>query len=168
MIRAFLKYWLPVILWMALIFSASSDRSSGQRSSRIIGPIVRWLVPNISQKNLDAIVHAGRKTAHVTEYAILALLLFRALQKNRSRQGDDANSSFPWRAAALAFGITVLYAITDEFHQTFVPSRQGHVQDVLIDSCGAAAGLLVLWIIHRWRKRAWPSLPVRSSSNWHS
>ena len=147
---------------MALIFSASSDRSSGHRSSRIIGPIVRWLAPNISEKNLNTIVHVVRKTAHVTEYAVLAMLLFRALRKPRSRRGDEADTSqrahvappglFPCRAAALAFGITVLYAITDEFHQTFVPSRQGHVQDVLIDSCGAAAGLLVLWIIHRWRK----------------
>ena len=163
MIRAFFKYWLPVVLWMVLIFSASGDKSSGQRSSRIIGPIVRWFVPNISEPNLNTIVHVVRKTAHVTEYAVLAMLLFRAFRNSRSRRCDEADTSqrthmaapclFPWRTAALAFAITVLYAITDEFHQTFVPSRQGQIQDVLIDCCGAAAGLLFLWIVYRSFKR---------------
>ena len=141
---------------MALIFSASSDKSSGPRSSRIIGPIVRWLAPGISDRALDDVVHFVRKTAHVTEYAILALLLWRALQKPGSRRGDEADSSKPkpwrWPVAWGAFALAVLYAITDEFHQSFVPSRTGHSLDVLIDSCGAAAGLFVLWLFGRWRK----------------
>ena len=145
MTRAFLKYWLPVIVWLAIIFSASGDKSSGQRSSRIIAPIVRWLIPNISQKSLETVVHYVRKAAHVTEYAILAVLLFRGLARN-------AVQGFSWRAAGLAFGLAALYAVTDEFHQTFVPSRQGQIVDVFIDSLGAALGLFAVWMAVRWRK----------------
>ena len=166
MIRTFIKYWVPVLLWLAVIFSASADKSSGQRSSRIIAPIVRFLVPNISQKNLDTIVHSVRKTAHMTEYAVLALLLFRALAKvgrgvpaepsavpvGRSVLAEPP-PSFPLRAAAIAFALSALYAMTDEFHQTFVPSREGQTTDVIIDSFGAAAGLFALWLVGRWRKR---------------
>ena len=156
MTRSLLKYWLPVVLWLALIFSASADKASGHRSSRIIAPIVRWLVPNISQKNLETIVYSVRKTAHLTEYAVLALLLWRALASFRSRRDNEADSTapsgFPWRAAAIAFALATLYAITDEFHQTFVPSRQGQALDVFIDAFGAALGLLGLWLVGRWRK----------------
>src|SRR2546425_8901430 len=67
-----LKYWLPVVLWMGLVFSASSDSMSSGRTSRIIGPLVRWFVPNISEAALGRMVFAVRKTAHVTEYAVLA------------------------------------------------------------------------------------------------
>ena len=152
MIRSFVKFWVPVLVWLAIIFGASGDRSSGQRSSRIIAPIVRWFVPDISQKRLDTIVHAVRKTAHVTEYAILALLLFRALAKF-ARFVPAQPSPFPWRAALFAFAFAALYATTDEFHQTFVPSRTGQVSDVFIDSSGAAAGLFALWFVGRWRNR---------------
>jgi len=171
-IRTFIKYWVPVLLWLAVIFSASADKSSGQRSSRIIAPIVRFLVPNISQKNLDTIVHSVRKTAHMTEYAVLALLLFRALAKvgrgvpaepsavpvGRSVEVGrsvlaEPPPSFPLRAGAIAFALSALYAMTDEFHQTFVPSREGQITDVIIDSFGAAAGLCALWLVGRWRKR---------------
>ena len=54
--RLFLKYWLPVILWMLIIFSFSSDTISSQRSSRIIGPIVHWLFPNKPPKDVEGIV----------------------------------------------------------------------------------------------------------------
>ena len=61
-----------------------------------------------------------------------------------------------WRLACWAlvalFGLAALYAVTDEFHQTFVPSRQGQIVDVFIDSLGAALGLFAVWMAVRWRK----------------
>jgi VanZ family protein len=54
--------------------------------------------------------------------------------------------------AAEALWVAVFYAATDEFHQTFVPSREGCVRDVMIDSTGAIVGLLALWWFGRWRK----------------
>src|SRR5205809_1081184 len=63
---------------MAVIFSASSDSMSSGRTSRIIGPLLRWLVPGISDDVVGLIVFCVRKAAHVTEYAILSGLLWRA------------------------------------------------------------------------------------------
>ena len=85
----------------------------------------------------------------LTEYAILALLVWRALRKPMKREPR------PWKGseARLALVFAALYASTDEFHQTFVPSRQGSVWDVLLDTSGAAFGLLLLWLLGRWRRR---------------
>ena len=81
-------------------------------------------------------VHAAvRKLAHVTEYAILAVLVARAL--------DDAKRTMMW-IAARALVLCAAYAALDEFHQSFVPSRTGAVSDVVLDTLGAAIGLRVL------------------------
>jgi VanZ family protein len=145
----FLRYWLPVVLWMMLIFSMSTNAGAPSNSSRIIGPIVRWLVPGISDEAVGRIVFGVRKLSHVTEYAVLALLCWRA--RRQPVRGDRR----PWRwpHVAFAFAVTVVFASSDEWHQTFVPSRQGSGWDVLLDSCGAILGLLVLWRLGRWRKR---------------
>ena len=80
-LRSFLKYWLPVLVWMGIIFSGSSDSASFEHSSRIIGPLVRWLFPQLSDEAVHAIVVSVRKGAHLAEYAVLALLLWRALRR---------------------------------------------------------------------------------------
>lgn len=142
------KRWLPAVIWMIVIFSASSDSKSSHHSSRIIEPILLWLNPNLDRTTVVEIVVAVRKTAHVIEYAILGCLCWLGCQPR------PASGRRPWRwsHAAIAFGIAVAYAFTDEFHQSFVPSRTGHLADVLIDSAGAAGGLLLLWTQGRWRK----------------
>ena len=74
-----------------------------------------------------------RKAAHLAEYGVLFLLLRRAL-----RGSFGARPSCSWIAGVL----TVLYAMSDEYHQTFVPGRSGRWQDVGVDAAGAAsAGL---------------------------
>jgi len=139
----FLISWLPVVLWFLLIFGASTDMMSSNRTSRIIEPILQWFKPDVKETTIRQIQIVIRKGAHVIEYAILALLLYRAIRRTLGRGPDD------WcrRCAAWAWGITFLYAASDEWHQTFVPSRGGSIHDMLIDCCGAALGL-VLW--HGW------------------
>ena len=146
--RAFLKYGLPAVIWMALIFSASSDAHSFQHSSRILAPVLRWLFPQMSDDTVHLVVLVARKGAHLTEYAVLALLLWRALRR------PVANDARPWnwRLAGGVVALVCLYAATDEFHQLFVPSRTAHVSDVLIDTAGGAAGLIALRLLGRWRK----------------
>lgn len=147
--RRYIRHWLLVLAWLLVIFGASSDSGSSNRTSRIIGPIVRFLYPQISEESLSWVVLAVRKAAHVTEYAILAVLVWRAIRASRAAPGW----SWQPRDAAIAWGAATLYAASDEIHQLFVPSRTGQVQDVLIDSTGAALGLLAVFLCLRWRAR---------------
>jgi VanZ family protein len=147
--RLFLKYWLPVLVWMCVIFSASSDRTSFQHSSRIIGPLVHWLLPHLSEEAVHAVIVFVRKCAHLAEYAVLALLLWRALHK----PAEPVPSPWRWSKAGLVLVLVALYAASDEIHQAFVPSRESSVWDVLLDTSGAALGLLCLWAIGRLRRR---------------
>jgi len=146
--RAFLKYWLPALIWMAVIFSASSDTKSFARSSRILAPLLLWLFPQMPEDTVHLIVLIARKGAHLAEYAVLALLFWRALRRPVKNDARPWN----WRLAGGALALVFLYAATDEFHQRFVPSRTAHVSDVLIDIAGGAAGLFALWLWGRWRK----------------
>jgi len=82
--------------------------------------------------------------------AILGLLIWRALRKPLA---SGPPRPWLWAHARVTLLIVVLYAATDEFHQVFVPSRQGTVEDVLIDTCGAALALTGLWTAGRWRGR---------------
>jgi len=133
---------------MALIFSGSSDSHSYQHSSRLIDPLLHWLFPQMSQAHVDDIVLFARKCAHLTEYAILAMLLWRALQK------PVRNDPRPWswKTAGITLLIVMLYAASDEIHQLFVPTRTAHVTDVMIDTLGGAIGLLAIALFHRWRQ----------------
>jgi VanZ family protein len=130
---------------MAIIFSASSDRMSFQHSSRIIGPFVHWLLPNLSEESLDKVVLFVRKCAHLIEYAILALLVWRALRK----PAQTSTQPWDWRTARQTIFIVALYAASDEFHQAFVPSREASIRDVLLDTAGAIFAMLVLWGVRR-------------------
>jgi VanZ family protein len=147
-LRPFFKYWLPTLIWLALIFSASSDSHSYEHSSRFVEPFLHWLFPQMPEAQVKEIHLVIRKCGHLTEYAVLALLLWRAVRR------PVKNDSRPWiwPEAGLALAIVFLYAASDEFHQIFVPTRTAQVSDVFIDTAGGAASLLALWIIGRWRK----------------
>lgn len=138
-IRAFTP-WIPVICWMAVIFTASTDHFSAAHTSRIIEPILRWLFPHSSQVLIGYLHFMIRKGAHVTEYAILAILLSFAVERSERARAR-------WKNIAIALGIAIVYAAGDEFHQTFVPSRGASVHDVMIDTGGAMVGLFLFWSV---------------------
>ena len=142
-LRDLLKYWLPPLVWMVLIFSASADTKSYQHSSSLFEPFLHWLFPQMSQSNIDFIHHLFRKTGHLTEYALLALLLWRAIRQ--PQKGDRGSRKWRWDEAGLSLAIVFLYAASDELHQVFVSSRTALVSDVLIDTTGGVIGLLLLW-----------------------
>lgn len=139
--RTFLPSWAPALAWMMVIFAASTDLGSAEHTSRILLPLLDWLKPGISAQSVATIQFCVRKSAHVTEYAVLAMLLLRAFRA-RSR-GTFAIQ------AALVLLVAVGYAATDEFHQSFNPSRTPSARDVLIDSCGALFGLGVYTLLRR-------------------
>ncbi len=133
----FVKYWLPLLLWVGVIFLGSTDMMSAERTSRFIVPFVRWLKPDISPETLTSIHFIVRKCAHLGEYAVLALLLLRAA---------IFMTNFKRSLAILyvsVWGACLFVAATDEFHQTFVASRGALATDIMIDSGGAILGLLI-------------------------
>ena len=137
-----LKYWLPVLLWMIFIFIGSTDLMSAEHTSRFIGPFLRWFAPDITEATIASVQLVVRKCAHLTEYAILAVLLYRAFRQSTARL---------WRAAAFAFLVAAVSASLDEFHQAFVASRTGSPWDVMIDCIGALIGLAIYWRFSRAR-----------------
>jgi VanZ family protein len=137
-----LSRYLPLVAWLVFISFASSDSFSAGNTSRIIGPLVLWLFPHTSAETLATIHLVTRKAAHFTEYAILAWLAARAFRT--SPRPALANR---WFLASLA--LVVVYALLDEYHQSFVPSRTGSIYDSFIDITG---GLATLLLIRRRRK----------------
>jgi len=134
--------WTLVILWMALIFymshqpaTKSSELSSG--ITVIISDIIQKVVTDI-KLNQDSLSHIIRKSAHFLEYMVLGVLVVNSLL--------DTDKPKP-RLIFLAILMCILYAISDEIHQIFVPGRSGQVSDVLIDSLGGLAGVLGMSVI---------------------
>ena len=111
-------FWFPVILWMGLIFILSSFN--------------QLQVSEIAWK--DFVI---RKLAHITEYFVLYFLLFRALK--------NTSSLTSWKLLTTCLIITFLYAITDEYHQTFVSGRSGKSTDIGFDTTGGVIGLLFFY-----------------------
>lgn len=110
-----LIYYLPVILWMILIFWLSN----------------RPKIVKLENSSFDFIIG---KTAHITEYAVLLILIYWAVCKNIIVDNN-------WKIPLL---LTVLYAVTDEIHQLFIPTRTGMMRDVIIDGIG---GMIGLWML---------------------
>ena len=116
-----LWYWMPVVAWMGAIFWFSSQPH----------------LPIYPDRLIDLLM---KKLGHLTGYAVLAMLSYRAW----AGRGTRAPSPLPPWALAVA------YAFSDEYHQLFVPGRDGNLYDVALDSFGAAVGLaLLMW----WRTR---------------
>jgi VanZ family protein len=130
---------------MVLVFGASTSLGAPHNTSYFIRPLLFWLDPRMSEETFEHWHFIIRKTAHFVEYAVLGLLAWRAVYKDPAFQSFSEGRQF--RFALL---LAALYASTDEFHQKFVPEREAAVRDVMLDTSGAGAGLLVLWCGRRW------------------
>jgi VanZ family protein len=145
--KNFLKYWLPLLIWLGVIFIGSSDMMSAEQTSRFLVPFLRWLRPDITPETLAFIHFCFRKLGHVTEYAILAILLwrlaFRGMNLKLTRSILCVN----------LWVIATVFAALDEFHQSFVESRTAAYGDVMIDSAGAIFGLVIAYLVFGQRKK---------------
>src|SRR5436305_10451578 len=145
----FLWRYGPVIAWVCFIFFASTGSFSADNTSRIIRPLLLWLSPGISEPSINQVHFIVRKAAHFTEYAVLALLAARAFRAS-PRRG--------WRGWGClgSFALVACVVLSDEFHQSFVPSRTASIYDSLLDMTGGATALacVALWLARRRRKSA--------------
>jgi VanZ family protein len=136
-VRRELNYWLPPILWAAVILIASTDLFSGSNTASVLQRIaVTILGHRFAPATAETLNLLMRKGAHLTEYGILSALTFRAIRGGRIAWNAR------WAIGAIVFAICV--ASIDEFHQSFVPSRTGTGHDVLLDAAGATIAQILI------------------------
>ncbi|HFC76640.1 MAG TPA: hypothetical protein ENJ27_00180 [Candidatus Moranbacteria bacterium] len=122
----FIKYYLPVLLWLFLIFSLSSMKG------------------NATHKNIDIWFYIERKGAHIMEYFILTILLLRLFSYEKVER---------IKAIIFAGGISLLWAFSDEVHQLFVFGREGKISDVGIDFIGIFLAITLNLILVKYRRK---------------
>ena len=133
----------PLVAWMVFMFFASTGALSGENTSRIVRPLLLWLFPEISEEKIYLAHFVTRKVAHFLEYGLLAFLAARAFSSSSS-------PSLRRRWFLISLLLVVVYSLSDEYHQSFVPSRGASVYDILIDTLG---GLTALLLYYAWRSR---------------
>jgi hypothetical protein len=134
-----LWYWLPVVILAAMIVGAATDQLSSEHSVSWLERILDGSVSYVWIAFWNVII---RKMSHVSEYALLAALAFRAARAGRP--------GFTTRWAQTAFAVAVAVAAIDELRQSTMRYRSGRWQDVVVDACGAALALMVIrWMAPR-------------------
>ena len=132
------KHWIAAIAWAGLISILSTEAFSSENTSRILVPLLRWVFPHATAATILLMQTFIRKLAHVTEYLIFSILLLRVVR--RKERG------WTLRWAIWAVVIAAGYASLDEFHQVFVPGRHASPWDASLDTLGAAAAQVALWL----------------------
>lgn len=139
----------PVAVWLGVVLFASTGTFSASNTSRILRPLLLWLFPDITEGSLLTAHFLVRKAAHVTEYALLALLAARAFL-------SSTKEALRTRWYAAAFALVACVALVDEYNQSLNPARTGTPYDSLLDMAGGAAALaaLALWRSRRHQRRS--------------
>jgi VanZ family protein len=136
-VRRELNYWLPPIVWTAVILTASTDLFSGTNTAGVLQRVAATIFGHrLAPATAETLNFLMRKTAHLTEYGILSALTFRALR------GEKGSWTARWAIGAIVFAIVI--ASIDEIHQTFVPSRTGTWHDVVLDAAGATIAQIII------------------------
>ena len=144
--RARSRLWRygPLVLWLLFISFASTAEFSAVNTNTILRPIVLWFYPTLSEAKVAAIHFLLRKLGHFSEYAVLGFLARRAfITSSRAWLRQH------WFESALL--LLVIYALLDEYHQSFVPSRSASIYDSMIDVAGGLTVLLIFKLYERTR-----------------
>ena len=140
--RPRIKNWLPVIAWAGLIFFFSTDQFSFANAAPIFGFVLSWLWPGMPTEDIPPVYGVARKIGHWSEYFVLTVLILRALRNQSGKQWD-------LRHAIYTLIFIFLYALSDEWHQAFVPSRTASFGDVMIDWVGGICGIFWTYWYYR-------------------
>jgi VanZ family protein len=133
------------MIWLGVIALESSDLGAASNTSKILYPLLHFLF-RLDPFQFETWHHYIRKGGHFFGYAMLSWLLFRSWRATL-RVGSLPRWSLRW--AEISFFMTALVASLDEWHQTFLPSRTGRWQDVVLDSTAALTVQVVLWLALR-------------------
>jgi VanZ family protein len=147
------RNWWPVAVWLGVIRLESTGYASSQNTFRLLYQTLSFLFGRVNYQLVLEMDHALRKSGHFIGYAVLSGLTFLAL---RNTYRDRIQSlQRPWGKSLsdywqidwslIAILLTVVTASMDEIHQTFIPSRSGRWQDVVLDTSGAFALQLLIY-----------------------
>ena len=143
--RVVLSAYAPAFLWLGVIFFLSSGSGSSAETSKIIGPLIAFFFPSADEATVQIVHAAVRKTAHVTEYAILAALLCRAFLNSSSRLLRNC-----WPVCSII--LVAIAASIDEINQSYNVLRTASPYDTLLDISGGLLGITLIWIVRKRRK----------------
>jgi VanZ family protein len=143
--RHILKAWIAAILWLIVIAIESTSYLSANNTSKILYPLLHFLF-GVSHARFEIWHHYLRKGGHVFGYGLLSVLLFRAW---RETLPSLSNSKWTFRWSGIALLATAMVASLDEWHQTFLPSRTGRWQDVVLDTSAAIGAQLLVYVFYR-------------------
>ena len=156
--RWWLKVWLPVGIALAVICCESTNTFSAEHTSSWLRPIVQHFFGAIADTTWESFHHYVRKTGHFVGYGTVGFTFLRAWLHTFGRRGVTSLLSWRVESTILAVMSTAIVASGDEFHQTFIPSRTGTPVDVLLDTVGACALCLIVWLVcwsRRTRAEVW-------------
>ena len=140
-----LKYilnWLPAFLSVAMIAGESSATMSAENTSHWLFPFWVRLFGPISAQHWNEVHHLMRKAGHFVGYGIVSLAFFHGWITSLAPKVDQSRPV--WGAVFRALLCTVIVAVLDEYHQSFLPSRTSSSIDVCIDTCGAIVAQLFI------------------------
>lgn len=129
------RRWLALLLWIVVIFCFSTDSFSSTETSRIIIPTLRFFLPFLSPAQLELGHIVCRKAGHLLEYFVLGVFLWRA---------SSPEETGALRVRPILVALVLAVALSDEFHQFFVPSRTSTLTDVGYDFVGGLIALLLM------------------------
>lgn len=138
--------WALVAAWAACVWWLGTDGFGAAPTSAIIEPLIRWLMPHLSNLESARLAIAVRKLAHPLVYGVLGALAFRALVYSGVTRS--------LHAALLTMVLTVSLAALDESRQVGLPNRTGSARDVGLDAAGAGAAVAALGYARR--RGLWP------------
>jgi VanZ family protein len=149
------RRWSPVAAWMLIMLVVSTDLGSMSTSQRLLNPVFLWFNPRLTSYELYQANVVFRKICHVTEFAVLAMLVWRTRNLLKS----------PWpgsgtlRLAGLTLAICAFFAISTELAQYAARSRSASPWDILLNMFGSVLGLSIIFLLKKWRSKKSPALP---------
>ena len=165
--QTFIRWWLPVFVWLGVI-ALESYFLSAARTGSFIDPILHAIMPWFNMAQIEHIHEVGRKVGHFVGYGVMGYLLFRALRgtyhvhagteeilrRKRADAGQFFSQLWSWKWFLLAIAGTFLVATADELHQMGDPTRTGSWWDVGLDTVGAIIIQLLAFAVIRARARS--------------
>lgn len=137
-------FLLLTILWMTIVFAFSSEvgDTSSSTSGNTIRKVIEIVTNNLDEATMNYYVELfqplARKLAHFILYTLGGILIYNIKLPRETK-----------RRIAFSIGLAMIYSISDEVHQAFVPGRTGRIFDVFVDTMGASFGVIIMLILKK-------------------